>query len=237
VRIAVITDVHGNLPALEAALGAIERAGCDVVYHTGDAIAIGPYPAECLDRLLHTPRFRCLMGNHDAWFAHGLTQPHPRLMSDGEVAHEHWVHSMLAPELRANVAHWPYSIEEEWAGVRCAFTHYGLATSGQNFAGVIPGPSAATLDRLFASYQVPLVFYGHDHAASGVQGRSRYINPGSLGCFSAPIARFVMLDFPSNGDYTLRRRAVAYDDSALLRAFEERNVPNREFIRRTFFSR
>ena len=35
-RIAVFTDVHGNLPALEAALAVIERARCDAIYHTGD---------------------------------------------------------------------------------------------------------------------------------------------------------------------------------------------------------
>ena len=46
-RIAVITDVHANLPALEAAVGAIHACGCDAIVHTGDAIAIGPYPAEC----------------------------------------------------------------------------------------------------------------------------------------------------------------------------------------------
>jgi predicted phosphodiesterase len=77
-RIAVFTDVHGNLPALEAALAAIERARCDAIYHTGDAIGIGPYPAECLDRLLHAPRVYCVMGNHDAWFAYGLPQPQQR---------------------------------------------------------------------------------------------------------------------------------------------------------------
>ena len=51
-KIAVLTDAHGNLPALEAALAAIRVMGCDVVYHTGDAVGIGPYPAECVERLL-----------------------------------------------------------------------------------------------------------------------------------------------------------------------------------------
>ncbi len=236
-RIAVFTDAHGNLPALEAALAAIERAGCDVIYHTGDAIGIGPYPAECLDRLLHTPRARCVMGNHDAWFARGLPQPQPPWMSDGEVAHQRWVHAALDPALRPLVARWPYVIEEEWAGIRCAFLHYGLEASGHDFAAVVPQPRAATLDPLFAPYRAALVFYGHDHTASDVQGQGRYISPSSLGCFRAPVARFVILDLNGQGPYTITPHAVAYDDTALLRAFEERDVPERDFIRRVFFSR
>ena len=41
-RIAVFTDVHANLPALDAALAEIDRLGVDATYHTGDAIGIGP---------------------------------------------------------------------------------------------------------------------------------------------------------------------------------------------------
>jgi protein phosphatase len=52
-KIAVMTDVHANLPALAAALDAIRREGCEALFHTGDAIGIGPYPAECLDLLLN----------------------------------------------------------------------------------------------------------------------------------------------------------------------------------------
>ena len=51
-RIAVITDVHANLPALDAAVAAIRADGATAVYHTGDAVGIGSFPAEILDRLL-----------------------------------------------------------------------------------------------------------------------------------------------------------------------------------------
>ena len=65
-RIAVITDVHANLPALDAALAEIDRLGADVTYHTGDAIGIGPFPAECVDRLLSRPSTHLLMASRRA---------------------------------------------------------------------------------------------------------------------------------------------------------------------------
>jgi hypothetical protein len=70
-RIAVITHAHANLPILEAALAVIRADGPDAVYHTGDAIGIGPFPAEALDRLLHESGLRPFTGNNDAWFAFG----------------------------------------------------------------------------------------------------------------------------------------------------------------------
>ena len=234
IRIAVLTDAHANLPALRAALGAIHRLGVDAIYHTGDAIGIGPYPAETLDLLLATPQVHLVMGNHDQWFAQGLPDSRPEWMSAGEVAHQQWVHASLDPALREVVAAWPYFIEETFDGVRVAFTHYGLDESGTNWAPIIPTPMADDLDRVFARHAVDLVFYGHHHPASDVQGRARYINPGALGCYNQPLARFVVLE-TEGGAYRLTTHAVPYDDADLFRAFEQRAVPDRQLIYRAFF--
>jgi predicted phosphodiesterase len=99
-KVAVLTDVHANLPALRAVLGQLEQEGFDLLVHLGDAIAIGPFPAECLDLLLNVPNVRCVMGNHDEYFVHGLPQPQPAWMSDGEVEHQHWTHRQMDPALR-----------------------------------------------------------------------------------------------------------------------------------------
>ena len=48
-KIAILADVHANLPALRAALADAEQQGCERLYHAGDLIAIGPYPAEVID--------------------------------------------------------------------------------------------------------------------------------------------------------------------------------------------
>jgi predicted phosphodiesterase len=62
-RIAIISDVHGNLPALEAVLADIAGRECDKVYCLGDVVGYGPNPNECLEvvRTLDA----CVLGNHD----------------------------------------------------------------------------------------------------------------------------------------------------------------------------
>ncbi len=74
-KIAVLTDVHGNLPALQAVLRAIRREDADAIFRTGDAIGIGPFPAECLELLLSTSVVHLTCGNHDAWFSSGIPEP------------------------------------------------------------------------------------------------------------------------------------------------------------------
>jgi len=236
VRIAILSDVHGNLPALKAALAAIEREGYDALYHTGDVIGIGPYPAECLRLLLDTPGARMIMGNHDAWFVHGLPQPRPSWMTEVELAHQQWVHAQLDPSLRSVVARWPYVIQEQIDGIQLTFTHYGLDDSGRGFVPVIPHPQSEDLDAMFGQFGADLVFYGHHHPTADLQGRRRYVNPGSLGCHTEALARFVTLDC-ADGAYMLRHRAVPYDDRVLFAAFEDRAVPEREVIRRIFFGK
>ena len=60
--IALISDVHGNLEALEAVLGEIGDA--DAIYCAGDVVGYGPSPNECCE-LLRQHNVRCVKGNHD----------------------------------------------------------------------------------------------------------------------------------------------------------------------------
>ncbi len=234
-KFAVITDTHANLPALDVALAAIAEEGCDAIYHTGDALSIGPFPSEVLDRLLHTPNVHVLMGNHDALFAFGIPQPCPDWMSEDEAIHQRWTHAQLDPTLRAVVAEWPYELKETIAGLHVAFLHYPRdATS--DFVPILHDPRREDLDDLFASIQADIIFYGHHHPKADHQGRARYVNPGALGCDRDPLARYVVLDIDSAGHPTINHKAVPYDQAALFRAMDERDMPIREAIRRMFFA-
>jgi predicted phosphodiesterase len=60
---AIISDIHGNLEALEAVLNDIADQGIDQIYCLGDIVGYGPNPCECIDRSLNFQI--CLLGNHD----------------------------------------------------------------------------------------------------------------------------------------------------------------------------
>jgi predicted phosphodiesterase len=61
---AIISDIHGNLEALEAVLADIKQKGADEIYCLGDIVGYGPNPRECIDLVMSRTRM-CLLGNHD----------------------------------------------------------------------------------------------------------------------------------------------------------------------------
>jgi predicted phosphodiesterase len=63
-RVAVITDIHGNLPALEASLEAIDALGVDTVYCGGDLVGYGPHPNEVCG-LIEERAIPTIYGNYD----------------------------------------------------------------------------------------------------------------------------------------------------------------------------
>ncbi len=65
-RLALISDIHGNLEALEAVLDDVRNQGIDEVFCLGDIIGHGPNPRECIDRVMETCKVT-LMGNRDQW--------------------------------------------------------------------------------------------------------------------------------------------------------------------------
>jgi diadenosine tetraphosphatase ApaH/serine/threonine PP2A family protein phosphatase len=64
VRVAAITDIHANLPALEAVLASIETVGAEEIWCLGDVVGYGAEPDECAD-LIRESCATCLVGNHD----------------------------------------------------------------------------------------------------------------------------------------------------------------------------
>ena len=63
-RFAILSDIHGNLPALEAALELFARAGVDRYLCAGDLVGYGPFPNECVERIAELGAV-CVAGNHD----------------------------------------------------------------------------------------------------------------------------------------------------------------------------
>jgi len=69
-RLAVISDIHSNLQALEAVWDRIDELGIDTIFCLGDIVGYGAKPVECLTRIREAG-VRCVQGNHDALVADG----------------------------------------------------------------------------------------------------------------------------------------------------------------------
>jgi len=100
-RIAVISDIHANLHALEAVLAAIDSESVDEVWCLGDVVGYGPRPNECV-ALVRKRASVCLVGNHDLAVL-GTLDLDLFMGEAGEAAR--WTQSVLEPDARTFLAH------------------------------------------------------------------------------------------------------------------------------------
>lgn len=236
IRIAILADIHANLPALTAVLADVRERGCERIYHASDLIGIGPYPGEVVD-LARAGGMRCVQGNHEAWVTRGLPpDPVPGLQDDDELMHQHWTHSRLDQAQRDFIRGLPWASTETLAGVRLTVVHCALAPDGRTLRDVSPRWADADILDLFADTPGDLVCFGHLHERRfnrAYHGR-HFLNPGSAGCGHRSEAPYAIVDI-AGGRFTVEERIVPYDRGALLARYDELEIPARDFIRKVFF--
>lgn len=165
-RIAVLADVHGNLPALEAVLADVEAERFDVVVSGGDQVS-GPMPVECLDRLAALKTPVCwVMGNADRLAA----DPSP----EAQVA-DRFAHERLGEDHRALIATFEPAVRLDDVLV-C----HGTPASDQEVVTVLTPPDRLT--RILDGVDARLVIGGHvHHQFTQSLGYVTWVNAGSVG--------------------------------------------------------
>jgi putative phosphoesterase len=170
VRVAAISDIHGNLPALEAVLADIDREDVDQVIVAGDT-AHGPWPAEVVD-LISERGARCVRGNADR-------EVIERSDRYGPLAR--WSADRLGERRLAVMQDWPLTFEISVAGLGAVLVCHSTPLSEDPIYTRIT-PDAELLS-LLESVEADVVVSGHTHMqfdrtlASGL----RIVNPGSVG--------------------------------------------------------
>lgn len=203
-RYLVITDVHGNLPALEAVLHTREAASCERVLSLGDQVNYGPQPREVVQRLMSLDALM-LLGNHEERFS--------RIDEDAFAGYNwaplrwtwHQVKDILPPLPR----------EVRLGSVLC--TH---AMPNDLNRLVYPPDLPAVLDAL--PMGVTHLLTGHNHIRWQVShGGKTAVNPGSLGMLESGgggLAPFAVLDLGGETPQ-ITCHSAPYDTDEVLRAY------------------
>jgi predicted phosphodiesterase len=210
-RVAALYDIHGNLPALEAVLDEVRRAGVDQIVVGGDVLP-GPMPRESLDMLLSLEipvQFiygngeRAVLAQIDAKNPHDVTywgttsgKPLPEPLQDVL----RWTGRELRAEHVKVLRSWPGTLRIEVPRVGSVlFCHATPRSETEGFTRLTPE------DRLLSVFQgldVALVVCGHTHMQfDRMVGATRVVNAGSVGVpFGPPGADWLLL----GGDIQLR---------------------------------
>src|SRR2546423_801919 len=217
-RLAALYDVHGNLPALEAVLQEVRRAGVDRVVVGGDVVP-GPMPHETLAclRQLDVP-VDFIQGNGEVAVLAELAG------QDSGVPEQfrgvvRWSGQQLDPEQRRLIATWPKKLSLQIPGLGgVLFCHATPRNENEIFTKLTPQEK---LVPVFAGVNASVVACGHTHMQfDRMLGNTRVVNAGSVGMpFGEPGACWLLLD----RDIHLRR--TAYDLALAAKRIRESNYP------------
>ncbi len=230
-RIAVLSDIHGNLPALEAVLNALKPY--DAIWQLGDIVGYGPQPDEVVARL-RAESATGVRGNHDSAAIGALDTD---AFNDDARAAVEWTAERIAPATRDWLAALPLKMEAApftlvhgsprdptWEYV------YSAGVARANF------PRFETTHCLVGHTHVPGVFRQRGSRAEAVQigsgtrhplnGERLIVNPGSVGQprDGDPRASALLLDTDAK---TLEWHRVEYPVEQVQQLMERERLPRR----------
>ena len=158
-KIAVISDIHGNYEALDAVLLDIDQQKAEKIYCLGDLVGYGPFP-NAVTAQIRSLDIPTVQGCWDEDIVEGLTScecSYPSLLAEkrGVIAHE-WTNKHVHPEVLEYLAQLPHTYKE---GNLC-FAH---GSPHSNHEYLLPEMDAFTaLERVLAS-DAEILFCGHTH--------------------------------------------------------------------------
>jgi predicted phosphodiesterase len=179
--VAVLCDIHGNLPALEAVLAELEAEPPEAVVIGGD-VAAGPQPVDVLARLRELPwPVHYLRGNADRFVVMGFdgTIP-PELLERPLFAADAWTATFLSRAERDFLDGLPPLLRFGVDGLGPVLFCHATARSDEERVTVFTPEER--LARILAEAGAPLVVGGHTHRQfDRTAGGRRMINAGSVG--------------------------------------------------------
>jgi len=150
-RLAIISDIHSNLNALEKVLSTIDNLGVDLIYCLGDVVGYGPFPNECIDIVRH----RCALtikGNHDSGVTGQLELDHFNQFGRSAIK---WTQKSITPENLAFLNNLPLLSSEN----SCTFAH-ATPLQPDSWQYILSWKDAK---ECFEAFSTPLCFIGHTH--------------------------------------------------------------------------
>lgn len=250
-KLAVLADIHGNLPALEAVVEDIQRVRPDYVVVAGDLINAVPFSVEVVELIMATD-WLVVRGNHEFYYLDfGTDRMHPDVSDPSRWNALHMLHAALPDHIGNYLATLPDDLNLMWPRFEPLRVVHGMP--GDPRAGVFTTASDADVAQLLEAVPQHTVITAHthiqgerwiareSHVPSPVSPNPPFrprelraeqwhvINPGSVGLplNGSVDAHYTILHgvagAPESEGWQVDFRTVPYDRERALHAFHDRN--------------
>ncbi len=218
-KIAVISDIHGNMEAIEAVMADIEKKECEKIFVLGDYAMAGPEPDWAVQYFMNrkdNPKFTMIQGNTDLMIADYSEELYNKLKENAPIMAEALKSdvSILNPLEKKFLRNLPIQKEVEAEGVKFLLVH---GSPRKNNEDILPDTPIDEVEKMLVNVDADVILCGHTHIPCGFQTESKktVVNDGSIGrpFFTQqgiPFACYLLVDVKA-GKCVFEHQFVDYD--------------------------
>ena len=216
-KIAVISDIHGNMEALEAVMRDIKSQGCEKIFALGDYAMAGPEPCEVVNWFMKNPSgfdLTMIQGNTDDMIANYTDDLQKVLSEKAPVMAEALKNDVktLSDEQKDFLRNIDKQKKLEIEGVKILLVH---GSPRKNNEDILPDISMEKLIEMLEGVEADVVLCGHTHLPCGFQtiNKKTVVNVGSVGRPFTPEPSSCYLTITvNNGKCIFEHKFIKYDN-------------------------
>ena len=228
-KIAVVSDVHGNLSALEAVLEEITDIGCEKILFLGDYVMAGPEPSDTLNfcmSLSERSNIDMIQGNTDKMIAEYNEEIFNKLSISAPIMGNALKDDVkiLSKNQKTFLRELPETMKLLINGVRILMVH---GSPRRNNEDILPNTPLDKVEKMLEGTSADLILCGHTHIPCGFQTNTgqTVVNAGSVGrpFTIEPQACYVIITISGEGCFEIEHKFVKYDNHCAAKILSSRN--------------
>ena len=216
-RLAILSDIHGNLPALNAVLRDIDQFHVNHVIVAGDAVNWGPFSTQVMERITRGG-FATIRGNNELYLTDYDTPRAPAHWKNYTIPP--WTLNQLGDQWRNVIAAWPDTLTLRFPDAPAVRVVHGAPRSA--WQAMFPTTDDADIANMLGEVEETTVIAAHTHLAMDRQvGHWHIVNPGTVGLPLYGIfgATYMLLDGDARG-WRSTPRHVPFNYDPIFEEFE-----------------
>ncbi len=217
-KIAIISDIHGNLDALNSVLKDIKSENCSKIFCLGDIVLAGPEPVKTLEKikeLVKSDNFKIIQGNTDKMLSEFSFDTYNKIINTNAIMGSAYLadSKILNDSDKEFLKNLKEKEEINLFGIKILLVHGSPRKNDEN---IYPDMPINVVEEIIKDTDANIIFCGHTHMPCGYQTNTEQtvVNVGSIGRpFSeSPDSCYVIMDInEENSSFTVKHKFVKYN--------------------------
>lgn len=224
-KVAVLSDIHGNFQALESVMEDVKANNCEQVFCLGDLAMAGPQPRMVIDYVRKQNNWTVIQGNTDKMIADFSPEILQNVKNNFPVMANALADDVIFIEedKKDYLRNLPAQKELTLEGVKLLLVH---GSPRRNNEDILPDMPLKIIEEMLEGTNADLIFCGHTHVPAGYQTNKKQtvVNVGSAGrpMTDEPKACYVIADF-QDGGFSIEHRFIDYERQTAADIMSARN--------------